>query len=99
MKEFAPLMLIIIATVLLFSISYFNILSEKNNTKKGILNLTQLFILLFIWKFGSMIYVEKLGVLENDNIVFVSVLIIAAITGLINYSTTIKGHLQSKKMN
>ncbi len=93
MKDLAPLILIIAATILLFAISYFIIAKESNKTKKGILNLTQLFILLFIWKFSTLIYVEELNYFQTDTTIFIGVLIIAGLTALINYSSKMRNFI------
>jgi len=89
MKVLAPLFLILVVMALLLAISYFNS-KATDKAKKGVLNITQVFILLFIWKFSSYVYVQKLEILASDNMVYIPVLIIAAITAIINCWSQIK---------
>ena len=81
---YLPLTLIIGALTLCVLLSKYVIANEKNKTKRGLLNLTQLLIFISVWKLSSFLYVEKLGVVPNDFYIYIPILIIAIVTGLIN---------------
>lgn len=70
--------------VLVFALAYFIVRREQNRTKKYILVLTQLSIILLLNKFLEHFYVEKFHIIDSKYYVYGIVILLITLTNAIN---------------
>jgi len=93
MRELSALIIILIGIVICFALSYYVIRHESSTKRKQILNFSQLFILIFLWKIGTYFYVDRLQIVSSEYYILIPIAVVGLLTHLINNNG---GYLKDK---
>ena len=95
MRPFIPGILCLFILGLTVIISVYLIAPETNRTKRGILNLIQVFLYVLCWQLAEFVYVDKLQLIDNSYYIFIPVMAVAVSTAI--YDKSIFGYFSWKR--